>query len=316
MNQLPPVAGPAHLLSGIGSVISPDAELGAGCQIGPHVTVGARARLGRGVRLDSGVHVGADVTIEDDVQIGPNAVVLGGPAAGGSAATTLLQTGVQVGANATIHPGVQIGQHAVVRAGSVVLRSVPATAIVEGNPASISGYVGAEGELPATAAAFAPSRLAPVEPTGVRGVTVHNFPVIPDMRGNLTVGEFERQIPFTPLRYFMVFGVPSKEIRGEHAHIECHQFLICVQGSCAVVADDGTRRVEVLLDSPHRGIYLPPMTWGIQYKYTSDAKLLVFASHHYDAKDYIRDYAAYLARARADDAARVAADGRNRKEQP
>jgi dTDP-4-dehydrorhamnose 3,5-epimerase-like enzyme len=136
--------------------------------------------------------------------------------------------------------------------------------------------------------------MAPFEHTDVRGVTFHTFPVIPDLRGSLTVGEFERQIPFTPRRYFMVFSVPNREIRGEHAHITCHEFLLCVRGSCSVVADDGVRRVEVTLDAPNRGIHLPPMTWVVLYKYSSDALLLVFASHYYDPADYIRDYSDFL----------------------
>jgi hypothetical protein len=37
------------------------------------------------------------------------------------------------------------------------------------------------------------------------------------------------------------------------------------------------------------------MVWGIQYQYTADAVLLVFASHHYDASDYIRDYNEFMA---------------------
>ena len=57
-----------------------------------------------------------------------------------------------------------------------------------------------------------------------------------------------------------------------------------------VVADDGKRRREFLLDRPNLGIYLPAMTWGIQYKYSGDAVLLVFASDYYDLDDYIRDY--------------------------
>jgi hypothetical protein len=67
-----------------------------------------------------------------------------------------------------------------------------------------------------------------------------------------------------------------------------------VRGSCAVLADDGVNRTEVLLDSPDKGIYLPPMVWGVQYKYSEDAILLVFASHHYDASDYIRNYSEFL----------------------
>jgi dTDP-4-dehydrorhamnose 3,5-epimerase-like enzyme len=94
-----------------------------------------------------------------------------------------------------------------------------------------------------------------------------------------------------------ILGVkfPSREIRGEHAHRKNHQFLICLRGSCAIVADDGTCKVEINLDAPSRGIYLPPMTWGIQYKYSRDALLLVFASDYYDASDYIRDYDEFLA---------------------
>ncbi|RYE52708.1 MAG: isomerase, partial [Sphingobacteriales bacterium] len=62
------------------------------------------------------------------------------------------------------------------------------------------------------------------------------------------------------------------------------------KGTCAVVADDGVNREEILLDRPNKGVYLPKMTWGVQYKYSPDAILLVFASHYYDDSDYIRDY--------------------------
>jgi hypothetical protein len=63
--------------------------------------------------------------------------------------------------------------------------------------------------------------------------------------------------------------------------------------------DDLNERYEVQLDSPDMGVYLPPMTWGIQYKYSSDAVLLVFASHHYEAADYIRDYDEFVAEKRS-----------------
>ncbi len=126
---------------------------------------------------------------------------------------------------------------------------------------------------------------------GVGGVTFHRLPVIGDARGDLSVGEFERDIPFVPKRYFMVFDVPSEETRGEHAHRECHQFLICVRGRCSVIIDDGVRRREIVLDHLSQGLHLPPMTWGTQHRYSPDAVLIVFASHHYDAADYIRDYA-------------------------
>ena len=124
----------------------------------------------------------------------------------------------------------------------------------------------------------------------MRGVTLHHMREVEDMRGNLSVAELGREVPFDVKRYFLVYGVPNMEIRGEHAHLQCHQFLIAVKGSLHVVADDGRQREEIVLDRPSLGLHLPPMTWGMQYRYSADAVLLVLASHHYDAADYVRDH--------------------------
>jgi UDP-2-acetamido-3-amino-2,3-dideoxy-glucuronate N-acetyltransferase len=262
--------------------------------IDPRAVVSPEASIGDGCAVASGAVVGAGVVLEADVVVANNAVFVE-PASPADGAPSRVQHGVRIGANAVIYPGITLAAGSLVRPGAVVTRSVPPRAIVEGNPATIVGYVGTEESGTSTASAFAPQRGSVAQTTLVRGVSLHTFPVVPDLRGNLTVGEFAKEIPFTPRRYFMVFGVPSRDVRGEHAHHECHQFLICVRGSCAVVADDGLRRTEVTLDAPNRGLYLPPMTWGVQYKYSADALLLVFASHPYDAADYIRDYASFLA---------------------
>ena len=120
------------------------------------------------------------------------------------------------------------------------------------------------------------------------------LPRIIDTRGNLTVGEFESVIPFIAKRYFMVYQVPANGIRGEHAHKECHQFLLCVNGSVSVNVDDGFRKEQINLDRPEIGLYLPPKVWGVQFNYSSDAVLLVFASHVYDSEDYISEYSEFL----------------------
>ncbi|HVT63104.1 MAG TPA: WxcM-like domain-containing protein [Legionellaceae bacterium] len=125
---------------------------------------------------------------------------------------------------------------------------------------------------------------------GVGKVSFHHFKLAQDPRGDLSVGEFLKEIPFIPKRYFLVCNVPEGKIRGEHAHYKCHQFLICVKGACSVVVDDGTSRKEIRLEQPNQGLYLPPLTWGVQYHYTPDAVLMVFASDYYDNNDYIRDY--------------------------
>ena len=66
-------------------------------------------------------------------------------------------------------------------------------------------------------------------------------------------------------------------------------------GSCSVLADDGAHRQEFRLDHPRLGLYLPPLVWGVQYKFSPATVLLVFASHPYDSADYIRNYDEFLA---------------------
>jgi UDP-2-acetamido-3-amino-2,3-dideoxy-glucuronate N-acetyltransferase len=283
--------------------VLPGAHIGADCNICDHVFIENDVSIGDRVTVKCGVQLWDGATVEDDVFIGPNATFTNDPFPRSrrrpeSFHRTVIQRGASIGANATILPGLTIGAHAMIGAGAVVVRSVPPNAIVAGNPARIVGYVDAAKAERATA--LAPEGGAPVDPvrsTRVSGVTVHRLPFVEDMRGNLTAGEFERQVPFAVRRYFMVFDVPSAEVRGEHAHRRCHQFLVCVRGSMSVVVDDGTHREEIALDVPNVGIYVPPMVWGIQYRYTREAVLLVFASEYYDSSDYIRDYGEFLVEA-------------------
>lgn len=244
-----------------------------------------------GITMMPGAYVAPGVEVGKNVFIGPNAVVLAHPE--NNTERTKLHEGSEVGANATVYPGVTIGVKAKVMPGSVVSRSVPPLAIVEGNPARITGYVETPGRQPTDYLHPDPISLE-THASRVKGVSIHNLRMVSDLRGNLSVGEFEREIPFPPCRYFLVFDVPTAETRGEHAHLHCKQFLVAVKGSVSVVADDGETREEFVLDSPHVGLYLPPMTWGIQYRYSPDAVLLVFASEYYNPKDYVRDYADFL----------------------
>lgn len=273
--------------------VLPGARIGADCNICDHVFIENDVVVGDRVTVKCGVQLWDGVEVEDDVFIGPNVTFTNDPFPRSrrhqeAVHRTRIRSGASIGANATLLPGIEIGAHAMVGAGAVVTRSVPPHAIAVGNPARITGYVGT-----GDAAAVPRLRLAdeaPVVPIGARGVAIHRMPVVADIRGSLSVGEFATHLPFLPKRYFFVYGVPSKETRGEHAHRECHQMLLCAHGSVAVVVDDGRHREEVVLDGPGVGLYLPPMVWGIQYRYSSDAVLLVLASHEYDAADYIRDY--------------------------
>lgn len=274
-----------------GARIGQDSNIYAHCLVESDVVIGDRVTVKSGVQLWNGLRVG------NDVFIGPNASFTNDGFARSreksqTSLLTMIHDGASIGAGAVILSGLEIGRNAMVAAGAVVTRSVPPNAVVEGNPARIVGYV----DTARSEEEHVASSKIDIKPsaTRVKGVTLHRLPRVADIRGSLTVGEFERTIPFAAKRYFMVFDVPSVETRGEHAHRECHQFLICVRGSCAVVTDDGCNRQEFLLDRPDAGIHLSPMVWGIQYKYSADAVLLVFASHYYDSDDYIRDYSEFL----------------------
>lgn len=279
--------------------VLPGARVGRECNICDYVFLENDVILGDRVTVKWHVGLCDGLRVEDDVFIGPHAVFTNDPFPRSKHhlsqyPQTLLCKGASIGAGVTVLPGVTIGQHAMVAAGSVVTRSVPPYAIVKGNPARIIGYVNSQS--PTTVVdkdGVAPTQLA-VQATAVNGVSLHHLPLVHDLRGNLSVGEFEQHIPFPVKRYFLVFDVPSAETRGEHAHKTCHQFLICVKGHVSVVADDGEHRQEFLLDRPNKGVYLPAGIWGIQYKYSADAVLLVFCSERYDANEYIRQYDEFL----------------------
>jgi UDP-2-acetamido-3-amino-2,3-dideoxy-glucuronate N-acetyltransferase len=278
--------------------ILPEARIGDECNICDHVFIENDVVVGHRVTVKCGVQLWDGLRLQDDVFVGPNVTFTNDPFPRSRKnpeqfAVTTVGTGASIGANATILPGIHIGQGAMIGAGSVVTRNVPEHAIVVGNPARITGYVEARDS---DGAPNKPAALARTDTTASAssGNTLKQLTRVDDMRGALTAIEFARDLPFMPKRSFMVYAVPSSEIRGEHAHRTCHQFLVCVHGSVSVLIDDGSTRHALLLDQPHVGLHIPPMVWATQYRYSADAVLLVFASETYDAADYIRDYAEFV----------------------
>lgn len=278
--------------------VLPGAVIGADCNLCDHTFIENDVIVGDRVTVKSGVQLWDGITLEDDVFVGPNATFTNDPFPRskkypGQFPRTVVRKGASIGANATILPGRTIGQYAMVGAGTVVTKDVPPYAIVVGNPARIIGYVDSNQER-ATHLSSADQAEARERAVGVQGVSVVELPLVVDLRGSLSFAETGQFLPFIPQRYFLVFDVPSREVRGEHAHRTCHQFLVCVKGSCSVMVDDGQHRAEVLLDRPNLGVHVPPMVWATEYKYSADAVLLVLASDVYKAEDYIRDYDLFL----------------------
>jgi len=282
------------------SHILTNAQVGKDCNICDHVFIENDVIVGDRVTLKCGVQLWDGIRIEDDVFIGPNATFTNDSFPRSKQhpekfLETTIRKGASIGANATILPGLTIGRNAMIAAGAVVTGDVPPNAIVVGNPARIDGYVSSVNNKRVPVSTKHATTVGPQGALSVSGVTIYRLPFITDMRGSLTVAEYGQYLPFVPKRYFLVLDVLSKEVRGEHAHKKLHQFLVCVRGSCSIVVDDGVNREDILLDSPDLGLHISPMVWGIQYKYSPDAVLLVLASEIYDPEDYIRNYDDFLA---------------------
>ncbi len=274
--------------------VLPGARIGADCNICDHVFIENDVVVGDRVTVKSGVQLWDGVRLGNDVFVGPNATFTNDKFPRSrqwlsESPETRVGEGASIGANATILPGLTIGQNAMIGAGAVVTVNVPPNAIVYGNPARIRGYVDALEQPSARSATFDGETQELVG-----GARLIRLTRAEDMRGSLAVSEFGSSLPFVPQRIFIVYRVPSNEVRGEHAHRVCHQFMVCVSGSVSVLVDDGADRAQVTLHEPGLGLYMPPMLWGTQYGYSADAALIVLASLPYDPADYIRDYDEFM----------------------
>lgn len=128
----------------------------------------------------------------------------------------------------------------------------------------------------------------------VEGVELVNLPTVQAARGDLTALELPQIVPFEVKRIFLVHHVSDFEIRGEHAHKKCWQFLIAAAGSITVDVTDGKVKETFLLDNPAQGLLIPPLVWGTQYNYSTDGSLLVLASEKFDPKDYLHNFEEFL----------------------
>ena len=110
-----------------------------------------------------------------------------------------------------------------------------------------------------------------------------------DERGTLVAGEMGEHLPFIPVRFFTISGVPRALTRGGHAHRTCHQLLVVLEGSVSCYWEDSEGTCTSILSADSYALYLPPLVWARQTYLSEESLLLVLASHSYDADDYIDD---------------------------
>ena len=115
-----------------------------------------------------------------------------------------------------------------------------------------------------------------------------------DRRGNLTIAEEGKEVPFKIQRVYWIHGVPEGEERGKHSNKVSSEFVVAVSGSVDITLEDINGRTTYHLDAKDKGLLILPDTWDEIRNFSPDAVLLVLASHSYDESTYIHSYDEFL----------------------
>ena len=115
-----------------------------------------------------------------------------------------------------------------------------------------------------------------------------------DRKGNLSVVENGKNVPFAVKGVYYLYDVPGGESRGGHAHKALYQLMVSVSGSFSVTLDDGENKRLFVLNRPYQGLYIVPGIWRILDGFSSGSVCVVLASEKYDETDYIREYDEFL----------------------
>ena len=121
-----------------------------------------------------------------------------------------------------------------------------------------------------------------------------NLPKIEDPRGNLSIIEQFKQIPFEIKRTYWIYDVPGGCDRGGHAYKENQEFIVALSGAFDVVLDDGKEKKTFSLNRSYLGLYVPKGMWRTMTNFSTNSLALVLSSTEYDVNDYIMDYDEFL----------------------
>lgn len=121
-----------------------------------------------------------------------------------------------------------------------------------------------------------------------------NLPKIADPRGNLSIIEQIKQIPFEIKRTYWIYDVPGGCDRGGHAYKENQEFIVALSGAFDVVLDDGKEKRTFSLNRSYMGLYVPKGMWRTMTNFSTNSLALVLSSTEYDVNDYIMDYDEFL----------------------
>lgn len=129
----------------------------------------------------------------------------------------------------------------------------------------------------------------------IQSVKLIDLPKILDKRGNLSIIEEFKNIPFKIQRTYWIYDVPGGEARGGHAYRENEEFIVALSGSFDVVLDDGKEKKTFSLNRSYYGLYVPKELWREMNNFSTNSLALILASTPYNREDYIYDYQEFQA---------------------
>ena len=124
----------------------------------------------------------------------------------------------------------------------------------------------------------------------LNGANIIQLPKNFDRRGNLSVVEEFKNIPFEIRRTYWIYDVPGGEVRGGHAYRNNQEFIIALSGSFDVILDNGQIRTTYSLNRSYYGLYIPKGVWRQMVNFSTNSLALIMASIPFDSGDYIYDY--------------------------
>jgi dTDP-4-dehydrorhamnose 3,5-epimerase-like enzyme len=124
----------------------------------------------------------------------------------------------------------------------------------------------------------------------IKDVKLIDLPKILDVRGNLSVIEEFKEIPFKIERTYWIYDVPGGESRGGHAYKNNQELVVALSGSFDVILDDGQYRKTFSLNRSYYGLYVPKGLWRQMDNFSTNSLALCLASTKFDKQDYIYDY--------------------------
>lgn len=130
--------------------------------------------------------------------------------------------------------------------------------------------------------------------TSLNDIRLIELPKFTDPRGNLSVIEELKDVPFKIERTYWIYDVPGGEHRGGHAYKENQEFIVALSGSFDVVLDDGNEKKTFSLNRSYNGLFVPKGMWREMFNFSTNSLAMILSSTPYDASDYIRNYDEFL----------------------